>query len=232
MEGLLGFFGGAVGPASSWAVPAAFLWGVLSVYLSPCHLTGVLLVVAYMNGGEALPGPRRAIQLSTSFAAGTVVSIAAVGLVTVALGRIAGDVGRLGSYGLAAVFLLVGLHLMGVVPFPTWTRPSPGWARGASGALLLGVLFGAALGPCTFAFMAPVLAVAFAAGSHATGAGLLLVVAYAVGHAAAIAIAGITGESLQRRFTGRAGERVTGALRGAAGLVALLGGLYFLYTAP
>ena len=43
------------------ALPAAFVWGVLSVALSPCHLSSVPLVVAYMSGGEELPAGRRAL---------------------------------------------------------------------------------------------------------------------------------------------------------------------------
>src|SRR5512140_536666 len=111
MTALLTAFGRVFADAGAWALPAALAWGALSVFLSPCHLSSVPLVVAYMNGDRDLPTTRRAAVLSASFALGTVGSIAAVGAVTVLAGRMAGDVGRTGSYLLALVFLAMGLNL-------------------------------------------------------------------------------------------------------------------------
>ncbi|HSN13557.1 MAG TPA: cytochrome c biogenesis protein CcdA, partial [Anaeromyxobacteraceae bacterium] len=159
MGGILGAFGEAFAASAALAAPAAFAWGVLSVVLSPCHLASIPLVVAYVSGGEGLPRGRRALALASSFAAGVLASIAAVGAATAALGRIAGDVGRVGTWGLAAVFFAFGLNLLGVLPMPSFSAGSPApRRRGAGGALLLGLAFGVALGPCTFAFMAPLLA--------------------------------------------------------------------------
>jgi cytochrome c-type biogenesis protein len=121
MAELLTAFGRAFESSASLALPAAFLWGVLSVLLSPCHLSSIPLVVAYMSGGDELPTGRRAVLLAGSFALGILVSIAAVGAVTVAAGRMAGDVGRVGTWLLAAVFFAVGLNLLGVLPLPTWS---------------------------------------------------------------------------------------------------------------
>jgi cytochrome c-type biogenesis protein len=229
---LLASFGTAFTASAGWALAAAFAWGMLSVFLSPCHLSGVPLVVAYMNGAGAFPGTRRAVQLSASFAVGSLGSIAAVGAATVAAGRMAGDVGRAGSFALAAVFFALGLHLLGALPLPSRSMPSTSRHRGVTGALLLGLLFGAALGPCTFAFMAPLLGIAFAAGRAQAGYGALLVTVYALGHAAAIVLAGVSAQRVQTWLSWKAGARATGLLRGAAGTAVILGGLYFLYTAP
>jgi cytochrome c-type biogenesis protein len=228
---LLSSFGNAFAGPAAWAVPAAIAWGMLSVFLSPCHLSGIPLVVAYMNGGGAFPDTRRALRLSASFAAGTVASIAVVGAATVTAGRIAGDVGAAGSYALAAVFFAVGLHLLGVISWPSWAAPASSRRRGAAGALLLGLVFGAALGPCTFAFMAPLLGLVFAAGRADAAPGVLLVASYAAGHAAAIILAGASAQGVQRWLSSRAGAGATTVLRGAAGAAVILGGLYFLYTA-
>ena len=80
-----------------FALPAAFAWGVLSVALSPCHLSSVPLVVAYMSGGAELPSGRGALWISSAFAAGILGSIALIGMVTAAAGRMLGDVGRFGQ---------------------------------------------------------------------------------------------------------------------------------------
>ena len=96
---------------------------------------------------------------------------------------------------------------------------------------MLGLLFGAALGPCTFAFMAPLLGLAFRSGAEAAAYGALLVAVYGLGHGAAIVAAGVSAGSVQRWLAWKNGERAARLLRGAAGLAVIAGGIYFLYTA-
>jgi cytochrome c-type biogenesis protein len=230
---LLAAFAGAFTSASALALPAAFAWGALSVALSPCHLSSVPLVVAYMSGGAELPTGRRALALSSAFAAGILASIALIGGATAAAGRMLGDVGRAGSWFVAAVFFAVGLNLLGVLPLPSFgAAPASVRRRGAAGALGLGLVFGVALGPCTFAFMAPLLAITLrASGTGAAAYGVLLVALYGLGHAAAIALAGCSLQSVSRWLSWKAGARAVAVARGAAGLAVILGGAWFVWTA-
>jgi cytochrome c-type biogenesis protein len=231
MGEVLTAFGNAFAASAALALPAAFLWGVLSVVLSPCHLSSIPLVVAYMSGGDEFPTGRRALVISTSFATGILGSIAVIGVLTAAAGRMAGDVGRWGTYALAAVFFAVGLNLLGVLPMPSWSTPSAGpRRRGPWGALVLGLLFGAALGPCTFAFMAPLLGLAFRSGAEAAAYGALLVLVYGLGHAAAIVAAGVSAQNVQRWLGWKAGARAATVVRGVAGVAVIAGGIYFLYS--
>lgn len=234
MERLLSTFSGAFGATAGVATAAAFAWGVLSVALSPCHLSSVPLVVAYMSGGNELPTGRRAFGLASAFALGILVSIGAIGAATAAAGRMLGDVGRLGTWLLAAVFLLVGLNLLGLVPLPSFGRgPAEARRRGPVGAALLGLTFGAALGPCTFAFLAPLLALVLgASGRGAVGQGVLLIAAFGLGHAVAIAGAGTSLQSVNRWLGSRGGARVTAVVKAAAGVAVLLGGVYLVWSAP
>ncbi len=231
MVELLTAFGHAFEASLALALPAALAWGLLSVVLSPCHLSSIPLVVAYMSGGDEPPAGRAAVILSTSFALGILASIAVVGAATVGLGRMAGDVGPVGTILLAVVFLGVGLNLLGLLPLPSWGLPAGARRRGPLGALLLGLVFGAALGPCTFAFMAPLLGLAFRASGADAARGALLVAAYAVGHALAIVLAGASAQGVQRWLSWRAGARAARLLRSLAGLAVLAGGAYFLSTA-
>ena len=232
MGEILTAFGNAFAASAGLALPAAFLWGVLSVVLSPCHLSSIPLVVAYMNGGAEFPTGRRALVISSSFAVGILGSIAVIGVLTAAAGRMVGDVGRWGTYALAAVFFAVGLNLIGVLPLPTWSAPAAGTKRrGPWGAFVLGLVFGAALGPCTFAFMAPLLGLAFRSGAEQAAYGALLVAVYGLGHGAAIVAAGVSAQNVQRWLAWKNGERAAKLVLGAAGIAVIAGGVYFLYTA-
>jgi cytochrome c-type biogenesis protein len=229
---ILTAFGSAFSASLLLAAPAALVWGVLSVVLSPCHLSSVPLVVAYMGGGTELPTGRRALAISSAFAGGILASIAAIGAITAAAGRMLGDVGRAGTWTLAAVFLVFGLNLIGVLPLPAFgARPEAMKRRGVVGALLLGLVFGAALGPCTFAFMAPLLGLVLHAGGTNAATGVLLVALFGLGHAATIALAGASFQSVQRWLGWNAGARAVSYVRTGAGAAVLAGGVYFVYTA-
>ncbi len=232
MTELLTRFGEAFATTGVVALLAAFAWGVLSVALSPCHLSSVPLVVAYMSGGEEFPTGRRALWPSSAFATGILASIATVGLATAAAGRMLGDVGRVGNWVVAVVFFAVGLNLLGVLPLPTvGSTPASVGRRGATGALLLGLVFGVALGPCTFAFMAPLLGIAFhASGTGGALRGVLLVALYGLGHAAAIALAGSSVQSVSRWLGWRNGARAVTVVKAVAGAAVMLGGTYFIWT--
>lgn len=232
MTELLTRFGEAFAATGFVAAVAAFAWGILSVALSPCHLSSVPLVVAYMNGGEELPAGRRSLWLSSAFAVGILASIALVGVATAAAGRMLGDVGRVGNWLVAVVFFAVGLNLLGVLPLPTFgSAPATARRRGASGALLLGFVFGVALGPCTFAFMAPLLGIVFrASGTGRAAYGVLLVALYGLGHAMSIALAGSSVHSVSRWLGWRSGARAVAAVKAVAGVAVILGGVYFVWN--
>lgn len=232
MTSLLTFFGEAFTGAPLLALAAALAWGALSVVLSPCHLSSIPLVVAWV-GGDADPPPlSRALGLSSLFGLGTLASVGVIGALTTLAGRVAGDVGAVGNYLVAGVFLLMGLNLLGVVPLPAGlASPSTSSRRGPLGALTLGLVFGVALGPCTFGFLAPLLGLAFRSGSTHSALGPWLLVLYAVGHAGVLALAGASTGLVQRLLDWNGRGRGARWLKSGAGVGVILGGLYFLWTA-
>lgn len=232
MTSLLTAFGEAFAGSPLLALVAAFAWGVLSVVLSPCHLTSIPLVVAYVNGSGEPPPFGRALRLSSLFAVGTLVSIAGIGLLTALAGRVAGDVGPWGTWLVAAVFLLMGLNLLGVVPLPAGlSGPQSSSRKGPGGALVLGLVFGLALGPCTFGFMGPLLGLAFRSGTSQSALGGWLVLLFGLGHAGLIAVAGASMGLVQRLLRWNNQERGAKWLKHGSGVAVILGGLYFLWTA-
>ncbi len=221
----------ALAGAPLLALSAAFAWGICSILLSPCHLASIPLIVGFVDEQGRI-STRRAFFISTLFSIGILITIAAIGVVTAAAGRMMGDVGRWGNYAVAAVFFIVGLHLLDVIPNP-WSGPGRvGMKRkGLLAALILGLVFGIALGPCTFAYMAPMLGVVFRTGSTNPVFGGLLLLVYGVGHCSVIVAAGTSTEMVQSYLNWN--ERSKGAiiLKKVCGVLVILGGLYLIHTA-
>lgn len=221
----------AVEGAPAIALVASFLWGILSIILSPCHLASIPLIVGFVDEQGRI-STKRAFLISLLFGAGILVTIAVIGAVTAALGRMMGDIGRWGNYFVAIIFFLVGLHLIGLIPMPWAGANASGYKRkGLLAALILGLIFGIALGPCTFAYMAPMLAVAFrtASTNPLYGAGLLL--AYGLGHCSVLVLAGTFTEVIQRYLNWSERSKGTAIVKIVCGILVILGGVYMILTA-
>ncbi len=229
MEQLFTFLSRAVEGATVVAVGAAFVWGVLSIVLSPCHLASIPLIVGFIDGQGRI-STKRAFIISTLFAVGILFTIGAIGAVTAAAGRMMGDVGKYGNYFVAVVFFVVGLHLLDVIPMP-WSGPGQVGMKkkGMLAAFILGLVFGIALGPCTFAYMAPMLAVTFRLASTNLLYGILLLVVYGVGHCSVIVFAGTFTEVVQRYMNWTEKSKGAVILKRICGLLVIAGGLYLIY---
>jgi cytochrome c-type biogenesis protein len=243
MQQIFEFLTNAVEGAVLIALTASFIWGILSILLSPCHLASIPLIVGFISAcGETSPAggdeqgrisTKRAFWISFLFAGGILITIALVGVITAAAGRMLGDVGKYGNYIVAAVFFIVGLHLLDVIPL-SFSGPSKiGMkSKGLLAAFLLGLIFGVAIGPCTFAYMAPMLAVTFKVASTNIAYGVLLLVAYGIGHCSVIVIAGTSTELVEKYMNWNEKSKGAVILKKICGVLVLVGGLYMIYTAP
>jgi cytochrome c-type biogenesis protein len=222
----------AVQGTPAFAFGASFLWGVLSLVLSPCHLSSIPLIVGFIDDQGRI-STKRAFSIALLFSSGLMVSIAVVGTVTALAGRMMGDVGRYGNYFVAVVFFLVGLHLFGFIPMP-WSGPTgiTMKRRGPIAAFLLGLIFGIALGPCTFAYMAPILSITFQLAGTEIGYGILLILCYAIGHCSIIVLAGTFTELVQQYLDWNEKSKGPVIVKRVCGVLVILGGFYLLYTAP
>lgn len=215
--------------APAVALAAAFAWGLLSVVLSPCHLASIPLIVGFLQGDGTI-STRRATGLSTLFALGILLSITVIGVATATAGRMLGDLGVWGNYSVSIVFLVFGLHLLGVLRFPENWRPTAAQPRkGPVGAFLFGFVFGVALGPCTFGFMAPVLGVTFSAASSAPGFAIGVLVLFGLGHCAVIAFAGTSSVWVQRWLDWQGDHPGAKWLRRVCGMLLLCAGAYLVF---
>ena len=231
MEKLFTTLSHAVEGAPLIALSAAVVWGILSIILSPCHLASIPLIVGFISK-QGKVTVQRAFWTSVLFAVGILFTIAAIGAITAAAGRMLGDVGQYGNYFVAVIFFVVGLHLLGVIPMP-WSGPGQvGMKRkGLLAAFILGLLFGIALGPCTFAYMAPMLGVTFKLAKTAPIYGVSLLLAYGVGHCAVIVAAGTSTEMVQRFLNWNEQSKGVAVVKIICGVLVLLGGVWLIYSA-
>jgi len=212
------------------AIGASFIWGILSIILSPCHLTSIPLIIGYLSNQRGL-STKKAFHLSTVFSIGILLSIAAIGGITAAAGRLLGDVGKIGNYVVAVIFLIFGLHLLGILPlnFPGLSSLKS-QRKSYFSVLSLGLVFGLALGPCTFAFMAPLLGIVFNLTAKNLPYGLILLSAFAVGHCAVIIAAGTSTRLVQHITKWDDKSKGITIIRKICGILVLLGGIYLVYS--
>jgi len=211
------------------AIGAAFVWGVRSGILSPCHIACIPLIVGFIDGqGNISTG--RAFVLSLLFGLGILITIGIIGLITALAGRMMGDIGGWGNYFVAVVFFAVGLNLLGILPLPFMEGgANPNYKRkGFLAAFVLGLIFGIALGPCTFAYMATMLGIVFSMASAQIVLAMSLLAAFAVGHCAVLVLAGTFTEMVQHYLQWSENSKGAVILKKICGVLVILGGVYLI----
>ena len=213
------------------ALTASLLWGMLSILLSPCHLASIPLIIAFI-GEQGQMSTKRAFWLATSFSMGILTTIATIGLITGLLGRMLGDIGSYGNYIVAIIFFIIGLHLLEVIqlPFLGKTNQPAFQKKGLLAAFGLGFIFGIALGPCTFAYMAPMLGIVFTVSATQFFYGVLLLLFYGIGHCSVIIFAGTFTEIIQNYLNWNESSRGVLVVKKICGFLVILGGMYLIWN--
>lgn len=213
--------------ASAIAFIGCFLWGIVSVLFSPCHLASIPLIVAYVAGQETAVNPKRASLYAGAFTGGLFVTIALVGVICAWLGRMLGDLGLWWQVPVGVVLIWVALGMLGVqactMSGSILYRLN---LRGIYGAFGLGLAYGILSGSCTFGFIAPILAVVTVQKELATGS--LMMVLFALGHCLPIVIAGSSTAWVRKLTENHVWQNAGNWFRKGAGVVVGLMGLYFI----
>ncbi len=216
---------------SPWlAIVAVFVGGVLTAS-NPCVLAMIPLMMSFVAGQKDQKiGPLRALLFSLVFVLGLGITFTVLGVVAALAGKMYGDVSKVWNWVVAAVCLVMGLHLLGVlrftIPMPFQVQPK---TRGVVGAFLMGLLFGIVSAPCA----APILIVllTYLAGSgRSVPWGAFLLLTYALGHSVLILLAGTSMGIARKLIESRKVTRATDIMRRAAGGVIILVGAFFVYS--
>lgn len=229
MVGFLNQISAMLAAAPIVAVTAAFLWGLASILLSPCHLVCVPLLIGYLNG-RSEGRPTGGTLLSLLFAAGILVTVAVIGIGTALAGRMLGDIGSVAEYVIGALLVLFGLYLIGLLRLPSISTAAATRIRGSGGlsVFLMGLVFGVGLGPCTFAFMAPVLVLVLSSAAEQLWFSAALLVSFAVGHSTLIVGAGSLSQAVRRFLNWDSRSQGTLWVRRACGILVAAGGVYLI----
>jgi len=229
IEQIFTYLSSALSGSFAIALFAAFGWGILSILLSPCHLSGIPLIIGYISSQGQIK-VKNSFSLSLVFAVGILITIATIGLITASGGRLMGDVGIWGNWLVAAIFIIVGLYLMDIIRVD-WNRLPLGSSSRAGlwGAFILGLIFGIGLGPCTFAFLAPILALVFQTADNNLLEAILLISAFSLGHCTVIVMAGSLTNIVQRYLDWTEKSNLMNLIKKVTGLLVISGGLYFIF---
>jgi len=209
------------------AAAGCFLWGMISVVFSPCHLASIPLIVAYVGGQEKILKPREAGFYSVAFTSGLFITIALIGIICALLGRMLGDVGNYWQILIGLVLVWVALGMLGVekcaMSGNLLYRLN---LRGLSGAFALGLAYGILSGSCTFGFIAPILAIITVQQKVATG--VLFILLFAIGHCLPIVVAGSSTAAVKSLLENSMWQGAGNWFRKGAGAVIGVLGLYFI----
>jgi len=214
---------------SSLAAAGCFIWGVISVLFSPCHLASIPLIVGYVGGQERMVHPKQAGIYSVLFTAGLFITIALIGIICAILGRMLGDVGSYWQVLIGLILIWVALGMLGVekcaMSGSLLYRLN---LKGKLGVFVLGLAYGVLSGSCTFGFIAPILAIITVQEKIATG--IILIVLFAVGHCLPIVIAGSSTAAVKKLLENSAWNGAGTWFRKGAGTLVCCLGVYFIIS--
>ena len=204
-----------------------FLWGMVSVLFSPCHIASIPLIIGYVGGQNHLVEGRKATLYAVVFTTGLFITIAVIGVVCTLLGRMLGDVGPYWTIAIGLLLIWVALDMLGVakcsISGGLMARLT---LKGLFGAFVLGLAYGVLSGSCTFGFIAPILAIVSVQATMFTG--VMFIVLFAIGHCIPIVVAGSSTAMVKRLLVSSSWQQGGRFFRRLAGTMIGLLGVYFI----
>ena len=208
------------------AIGASFLWGILSILISPCHLASIPIVVAFINEQKNI-STRKAFFISLNFSLGILITLIIAGVVASFVGILLGSFDTVLRIIVSILLLLVGLYFLGIVPMPDLASGKDHRVKNRPylSGLILGLVFGLALGPCALAFMAPILGIVISSIATQFWFCLGLILAFILGHCGILVLAGTFTEIVKKYLSWNIASRGTQMLRKICGVLIIIGAI-------
>ena len=206
---------------------AVFIGGLISA-ASPCVLAAIPLIIGYV-GGYSEGNKKKAALYSLVFIIGLSITFTLLGATAAFMGQLFGFLGRWLYIGLAAIAVLMGLQLMGLVNISLpFQKTKTVKTKGLWGALFLGLLTGTVSSPCATPVLAVILAYVSTQGDMAYGGSLLFV--YALGHCALIFIAGLSIGLTESIISSQGIKNFSLYAKRLSGAILVVAGIYYGVT--
>lgn len=211
---------------NAWLAPLlALLAGVLTSF-TPCALSSIPLVVAYVGGIGV--EPKKAFRLSLVFALGAAITFTVLGVVAASVGQLLGTGAKWWYIVLGVLMVLMALQTWGVINLiPSTYLTGRNTRRGYAGALITGILGGIFSSPCATPVLIALLAIAAGQGNILWGA--LLMLFYGVGHGILAVAAGSSIGMVNQLMKSERYGALSRVLKIVTGVLILLIGLYLFY---
>lgn len=209
------------------AALGCFLWGMVSVALSPCHMASIPLIVGYVAGQDKALKVRDAAYYAGVFSIGLFLSIAMVGIICSLLGRMLGEIGPYWTILVGAILIWVALDMWGVSGCSmSGSMLGRIKIKGMIGAFVLGLAYGILSGSCTFGFIAPILA--FITIEQKIMIGIVYILLFGIGHCIPIAVAGSSTAKVKKLLESSSFHEGSLWFKKCAGAAIAVLGLYFV----
>ena len=214
------------------AIGASFLWGILSILISPCHLASIPIVIAFINEQKDI-STRKAFLISLNFSLGILITLTIAAIIASFAGLLLGNFDTILRIVISILLLLVGLYFLGIVPMPDLASGKDRRVtnRPYLGGLILGLVFGLALGPCALAFMAPILGIVISSITTQFWFCLGLIMAFIIGHCGVLILTGTFTEVVKKYLSWGAASKGTQILRIICGVLIILGAIVTFWKA-
>mgnify|MGYP000844957559 FL=1 len=213
--------------AGTALAPLLALLAGVATSVTPCALTSVPLVIAYV-GGTTAGDPRKGFALSAVFSLGMALTFTVLGAAASLLGRLMGMSSKWWYLALGILMLLMGLQILEIFNFlPSTNLLSKNTKRGYAGAFLAGVLGGFFSSPCATPVLVVLLSIV--AGSGEVGRGILLLLLYSLGHSVLVLAAGTSAGFAAKLVASERYGVFSTLLKYCLGAGALLIGFFMFY---
>ena len=209
-----------------WLAPLLALFAGVLTSFTPCSLSSIPLVIAYVGGIGV--EPKKALRLSLVFALGAAITFTVLGVVAASIGQLLGTGAKWWYIVLGILMVLMALQTWEVVQIiPSAYLTGKSKRRGYAGAMIIGMLGGLFSSPCATPVLIALLAIAAGGGNLLWGALLMLV--YGVGHGALAVLAGSSIGVVNRLVQSERYGALSRILKIVTGILILMIGLYLFY---
>lgn len=209
-----------------WLAPLLALFAGVLTSFTPCSLSSIPLVIAYVGGIGV--EPKKALRLSLVFALGAAITFTVLGVVAASVGQLLGTGAKWWYTVLGILMVLMALQTWEVVQIiPSTYLAGKSKRRGYAGAMIIGMLGGLFSSPCATPVLIALLAIAAGSGNLLWGAFLMLV--YGVGHGALAVLAGSSIGAVNRLVQSERYGALSRILKIVMGVLILMIGLYLFY---